>query len=241
MRLLTQVADASAFLKFMIALAARSGELLNCDSISKDVGVSSVTIRRWVSILESSRIVHLLQPYSNSHLKRAIKTPKVIFLDTGLLAYLTRGPTPETLANGAKAGNVFETFVIGEIIKSFLYAGKVNPPLFFYRDRDGREIDLVIEAADVLYPVEIKMTAAPHASMAKHFKALGEVPGMDCGTGVILCQIEKKTWLSDNLVALPVEYVEDSFLRRIMHFRPYTQSIAAEIALIGEYSERRTK
>ena len=87
-RQLTQVADESLFLKFMIALAARSGELLNSDSISKDIGVSNDTIRRWISILQTSRIIYLLQPYANNHLKRAIKTPKIYFLNTGRLAYL---------------------------------------------------------------------------------------------------------------------------------------------------------
>lgn len=204
---LTQVADESVFLKFMIALAARSGELVNFDSISKDIGVSNDTIKRWVSILQTSGIIYLLQPYSNNHLKRAIKTPKVYFMDTGLLAYLTLWPTPETLANGAKAGSVFETFMISEIIKSFLNAGKIKLPIYFYRDRDGREIDLVIESADTLYPVEIKMSASPNIAMAKHFKALDEVAGMKRGTGVILCQYDRKLWLSDQVVALPIEYV----------------------------------
>jgi len=206
-RQLTQVADESLYLKFMVALAARSGELLNYDSIAKDIGVSNDTVKRWVSILQTSGIIYLLQPYFNNHLKRAIKTPKVYFMDTGLLAYLTKWPTHETLANGAKAGNVFETFIISEIIKSYLNAGKVNVPIYFYRDQNGREIDLVIESADTLYPVEIKMSASPNLSMAKHFKALDDVVGMKRGTGVILCQYGRKLWLSDDVVSLPVEYI----------------------------------
>ncbi len=206
-RQLTQVADESIFLKFMIALAARSGELLNYDSISKDIGISNDTVKRWISILQTSRIIYLLQPYANSHLKRAIKTPKIFFMDTGLAAYLTRWPTPETMANGAKAGSFFETYIISEIIKSFLNAGKVNLPLYFYRDRDGREIDLVIESANKLYPIEIKMSASPAISMTRHFSALDEVAGKKRGTGVILCQYDRKLWLSDDVVALPVEYV----------------------------------
>ena len=206
-RQLTQVADESQFLKFMIALAARSGELVNFDSISKDIGVSNDTIKRWVSILQTSGIVYLLQPYFNNHLKRAIKTPKVYFMDTGLLAYLTKWPTPETLANGAKSGNVFETFIISEIIKSYLNAGKVNIPIYFYRDQNGREIDLIIESADTLYPIEIKLTASPNASMAKHFSLLDNIGGMKRGTGVVICQYEHKLWLSDKIVSLPVEYI----------------------------------
>lgn len=204
---LTQVADETLFLKFMIALASRSGELMNFDSISKDIGVSNDTIKRWVSILRTSGIIYLLQPYANNHLKRAIKTPKVYFLDTGLLAYLTRWPTSDTLANGAKAGNVFETFAISEIIKSFLNAGLVNIPLYYYRDRDGREIDLVIESADKLYPVEIKMSASPNLAMAKHFTALDDIAGKQRGTGVVLCQYDRQLWLSDQVVALPIEFI----------------------------------
>jgi hypothetical protein len=206
-RQLTQVADEALFLKFMIAIAARSGELINYDSVARDVGVSSDTIKRWLSILQTSRIIYLLEPYHNNQLKRSIKTPKVYFLDTGLLAYLTRWPTPETLANGAKAGNVFETFVISEIIKSYINAGKINLPLYFYRDRDGREIDLVIESADTLYPIEIKMTASPNISMAKIFSALDDVPDKKRGTGVILCQYDRKHMLSEQVVALPIEYI----------------------------------
>lgn len=204
---LAQVADESQFLKFMIAIAARSGELINYDSVARDVGVSNDTIKRWLSILQTSRIIYLLQPYHNNQLKRAIKTPKVYFLDTGLLAYLTRWPTPETLANGAKAGNVFETFVISEIIKSYINAGIINLPLYFYRDRDGREIDLVIESAETLYPVEIKMTASPQISMAKNFGALDDVSDKKRGLGVILCQYGRKLMLSEQVVALPIEYV----------------------------------
>lgn len=118
-----------------------------------------------------------------------------------------RWPTPQTMANGAKAGNIFETFIISEIIKSYLNAGKVNLPLYFYRYRDGYEIDLVIELADTLYPVEIKMTAAPKQDMARAFKALADIPGKNKRTGVIICQYERKIWLSDEVLALPVEYI----------------------------------
>ncbi len=164
----------------MVALAARSGELLNYQSIAKDLSVSNDTVKRWISVLESSRIIYLLQPYANNHLKRAIKTPKLYFLDTGLLAYLTMWLTPETLSKGAvNGGAVFETFVVSEIIKSFINTGITRLPLYFYRDRDKREIDLLIELGDSLYPpIEIKHGAnPPNASMAKHFSALDALPG----------------------------------------------------------------
>jgi hypothetical protein len=206
-RQLTQVADESLFVQFMVSLAARSGELLNYESVAKDIGVSNETVKRWVSILQTSRIIYLLQPYSSSHLKRAIKTPKIYFMDTGLMAYLTRWPTPETLASGAKAGNFFETYFVGEIIRSFLNAGKTDLPLYFYRDRDGVEIDLVIEDGGILYPIEIKMSASPALSMAKSFAALDDMPNMVRGEGVILCRYERPLWLSNDVVALPTEYV----------------------------------
>ena len=206
-RQLTQVADENVFLRFMVALAARSGELLNYQSVAQDVGVSPETIKRWVSILESSRIIYLLQPYANNHLKRAIKTPKIYFMDTGLVAYLTRWPTAATLENGAVAGNIFETFVISEIIKTYLNVGKVNPPLYYYRDRDQKEIDLLIEDGDKLYPVEIKLSANPVKSMGRHFPVLKQISNKEVQPGVILCQYEKKLWLDDNLMVLPIEYV----------------------------------
>ena len=206
-RQLTQVADESLFMQFMVSLAARSGELLNYVSIAKDIGVSNETVKRWVSILQTSRIIFLLEPYSNNHLKRAIKTPKIYFMDTGLMAYLTRWPTPATLANGAKAGNFFETYIVGEIIRSFLNAGKTDLPLYFYRDRDGTEIDLVIEDGGALFPIEIKMSASPTLSMAKAFAALDGIPDRKRETGVILCRYDRPLWLSENVVALPTEYV----------------------------------
>lgn len=206
-RNLTQVADENIFLKFMISLAARTGELLNYASIAKDIGISTDTVRRWTSLLESSRIIYLLYPYSNNHLKRAIKTPKVYFLDTGLAAYLTKWLTSETLQNGAVAGNFFESFIISEIIKSFFNAGKTNLPLYYYRDKDGKEIDLIIEQGDEIYPIEIKMSAAPNQSMAKHFSVLDRLADKKVQTGTILCQYERPLWLKEDLVALPIEYL----------------------------------
>lgn len=141
------------------------------------------------------------------YLKRAIKTPKVYFMDTGLLAYLTRWLTKETLQFGAAAGNVFETFVISEIIKSFYNVGISKPNLYFYRDRDQKEIDLIIEDGQDLYPIEIKMTGKPEAKMAKYFSILKELPNVNVKPGVILCQYDKKIWLKEDLLALPIEYI----------------------------------
>ena len=204
---LINISDESKFLKFMISLASRSGELLNYGAVANEVGVSNETVKRWVSVLRTSRIIYLVEPYFNNHLKRVIKTPKIYFMDVGLLAYLTKWPTPETLANGAKAGNIFETFIISEIVKSYLNAGIINPPLYFYRDKDKKEIDLIIEEAEKIYPIEIKMSASPNKEMAKNFSVLKRKVDKEIGTGVIICQYDNKVYLSEDILVLPIEYI----------------------------------
>ena len=204
---LINISDESKFLKFMISLASRSGELLNYGAVANEVGVSNETVKRWVSVLRTSRIIYLMEPYFNNHLKRVIKTPKIYFMDVGLLAYLTKWPTPETLANGAKAGNIFETFVVSEIIKSYLNAGIINPPIYFYRDKDKKEIDLIIEEAEKIYPIEIKMSASPNKEMAKNFSVLKRKIDKEIGTGIIICQYDNKVYLSEDILVLPIEYI----------------------------------
>ena len=204
---LINISDESKFLKFMISLASRSGELLNYGAVANEVGISNETVKRWVSVLRTSRIIYLLEPYCNNHLKRVIKTPIIYFMDVGLLAYLTKWPTPETLANGAKAGNIFETFIISEIVKSYLNAGIINPPLYFYRDKDKKEIDLIIEEAEKIYPIEIKMSASPNKEMAKNFSVLKRKIDKEIGTGIIICQYDNKVYLSEDILVLPVEYI----------------------------------
>ncbi len=200
------------FTKFLTAAAARSGELLNYRNIANEVGVSEPTVKNWISILERTGIVFLLQPFSNSALTRAIKTPKLYFRDTGLLCYLTRWTTADALKNSAVAGNVFETFVVSEIVKSYANEGlDYSFHIFYYRGKDKtaseNEIDLVIEENGILYPVEIKMTGNPKSSMAAANTILDKVAGKTRGMGVILCLIDKKTYLRENLLALPIEYI----------------------------------
>ncbi|MDI9469787.1 MAG: DUF4143 domain-containing protein [Bacillota bacterium] len=149
---LTKIGERTDFTRFMTAVAARSGELLNYDSIARTVGVAATTVKRWLSILETSGLICLLYPYASNHLKRILKTPKVYFMDTGLMAWLSRWLTPETIASGAKAGQFFETWVISEIVKSYLNAGKSLRGLYFYRDADQCEIDLLIESGQTIYP-----------------------------------------------------------------------------------------
>lgn len=207
LRQLTEVAKEKNFLDFMVSLAARSAELLNYQSIAKDIGVSAETIKRWTSILETSGIIYLLYPYHNNHLKRVLKTPKVYFMDTGLLVYLTRWLTPETLRVGAFSGNVFESFVIAEVIKSFQNKGISRPPLYFYRDHDQKEIDLIIEDGQDIYPVEIKLSANPNKQMAKNFSVLQNIKNKNIKHGSILCLYNQLMWLAEDLVSIPLEYL----------------------------------
>ena len=208
-RSLTNVSSITDFTRFMVAIAARSGELLNYSNVAQEVGVSVDTIKRWTAILETSGIIYLLKPYSNNHLKRAIKTPKVYMLDTGLMAWLTKWLTPETISKGAKSGQFFETFVVSEIIKSFYNKG-IEPPIYFYRDTNQKEIDLLIEYDRTLYPVEIKTSASPDKKMVKTFSILKDnLPESEIkiGTGVIINQYPQRLWLAEDLVALPVWYI----------------------------------
>lgn len=206
-------ADSLAFTKFMTAVAARTGEMLNYANIASEVGMSEPTIKSWVSILERTGIIFILQPYSASALKRAIKTPKIYFRDTGLACYLTRWTSAEALKNSAVAGSMFETFVVSEILKSYSNEGmEYTFSIFYYRGKDRKattenEIDLVIEEDGVLYPIEIKMTGNPNASMGRTNQVLDGIPGKKRGMGAVICMIDKKTYLRENLVALPIEYV----------------------------------
>ncbi len=206
-------ADSITFTKFLTAAAARTGEILNYANIAGEVGVSEPTIKKWISILERTGIIFLLQPYSASTLSRAIKSPKIYFRDTGLACYLTRWLTPDALKCSAVAGNMFETFMVSEILKSYSNEGmdyKFN--IFYYRGKDKsasgeNEIDIIIEEDGVLYPVEIKMSGNPKANMGATNPVLDKIKEKTRGMGVILCLIDKKTYLRENLVALPIEYV----------------------------------
>lgn len=206
---ISHIDDKTDFVRFMASVAARSGELLNYDSISKDIGVSSTTVKRWLQILQTAGIIFLLYPYYSNHLKRMIKTPKVYFMDTGLMAWLTRWVTPDTIKYGAKAGQFFETFVVSEIIKSLLNAGKSTRDLYFYRDADQKEIDLIIQDGRTIYPVEIKMTARPHKKMASAFSVLESVRADDIqiGNGAVINLYHKPLLIDRNVLSIPAGYL----------------------------------
>ncbi|MDO4489102.1 MAG: ATP-binding protein [Eubacteriales bacterium] len=206
-------ADSITFTKFLTAVAARTGEILKYANIASEVGVSEPTVKNWISILERTGIVYLLQPYSASALNRAIKAPKIYFRDTGLACYLTRWLTADALKNSAVAGNMFETFVVSEILKSYSNEGRdYRFNIYYYRGKDksvsnDNEIDLIIEENGTLYPIEIKMTGNPKANMGATNLVLDKVTDRKRGMGIILCLIDKKTYLRENLIALPIHYI----------------------------------
>ncbi len=204
---LSTIGDTVKFTKFMVAAAASIGQLLNVASLARDVGISQATAEKWLSILVASNIIYLLQPYSNNIMKRVVKTPKLYFLDTGLATYLTRWTTTEVLKNGAMAGAFFENFVIAEIIKSYYNKGYTSLPLYFYRDKDMCEIDLLIEDAGTLYPIEIKKHADPSKKDVSAFKILENIPNIKRGNGGVVCLYDNVVSLSDKDKVIPIFYL----------------------------------
>ena len=206
-REITEIGDTVKFTKFMVAAAASTGQLLNLASLARDVGISQPTAERWLSVLVASNLVFLLRPYASNITKRAVKTPKLYFLDTGLAAYLTRWNTPDVLKNGAMAGAFFESFVIAEIIKSYYNRGILEPALYFYRDKDMNEIDLLIEENGLLYPLEIKKHADPSSKDINAFSRIDKITGMKRGPGGVICLYDNLITLQGEDKAIPVKYL----------------------------------
>lgn len=213
-RELSAVQNPSDFRKFMIACAARTGRMLNNTSIANDIGIDSKTARNWMSILEASGIVYLLEPFEHNLLKRTVRTPKLYFRDTGLAAYLTRWMTPDQLSAGAMAGQIFETFVVSEILKSYSNCG-MDYRLFisYYRGKDVREgegddeIDLIIEQNGKYYPIEIKKNEKVSEHQAASFRVLDRIPGNKRGTGAIISNAAMPSQIGENLLSIPVWYI----------------------------------
>lgn len=210
---LSQVADETAFLNFMSAAAARTATNVNYEALANEIGISAPTAKHWLSVLVSSGIIALIQPYSNNALKRVIKAPRMYFLDTGLCAHLTRWSSAETLEAGAMSDEFFETWVVSEIYKSYLNAGQ-KPPLYFYRDSNKKEIDVIIYQDGTVFPVEIKKSSAPKNAV-RNFSVLAPIerePSEEdafsgavhlktgIGTGAVVCMapdllpVDKKNW-----------------------------------------------
>lgn len=200
-----KISNELVFTNFMQALAAQTAQLLNYASIAKEVGASECTIKSWVSVLQTSGLIYLLQPYSNNRTSRAIKTPKIYFMDTGLACYLTKWTTPETLESGAYSGAIFETYVVSEIIKSYWHNGE-NPNIYFYRDKDQKEVDVILEQDGLLYPIEIKKKTNPTKSEAKHLHTL-PIKGAKFGMGAVICSAATYLPLDEKTFIVPVGYI----------------------------------
>ena len=205
-RKIAQVGDEGDFLKFMTVVAAMTGQMLNLSSLSRDVGISEPTAKRWLSILRGSGLVYLLKPYHNNAIKRTVKTPKIHFLDIGLAAYLTRWLTPETLSSGAMNGHFFESFVFAEILKSYTNAGK-EADFYFLRDGNQKEIDLLIHENDTLYPLEMKIHTEPTSSDIKHFSMIENVKNIKIGDGGIICLSNEFLPIKDKYKIIPVSFI----------------------------------
>ena len=195
---LEQVGKLDEFRTLVTCLAANTAQELKYETLANEVGVSAVTIKSWVTVLERSGIIFILRPYYSNISKRLVKTPKCYFLDTGLAAYLTSWPSYETLMNGNASGAFFETFVVGEILKGYYNSGK-EPNLYYYRDIDKKEIDLLMVGAGCIYPMEIKKAKTP-SDPDKNFSVLGKL-GLEVKPGLIICMadeffpLKRDTWL----------------------------------------------
>ncbi len=199
---LAQVGNEATFLRFLKACAARTAQMLNLSDLARDADVSVNTAKNWLSVLQASFQVQLLQPYHSNVTKRLVKRPKLYFLDTGLCAYLTEWSSPETLEVGAMSGPIFETHVYTEILKSWWHRGEF-PQVYYYRNKDGKEIDLLFAADETLYPVEIKKSAAPNREWRKMFTVLDPLQE-DVGESAVVCLCQESLPLSERIMAVPV-------------------------------------
>lgn len=194
--------DALKFNRFITAVAARCSQLLNYKALADDADIDQPTAKNWVNILETLGIIFQLHPYSNNVLKRTIKTPKVYFYDTGLVCYLTRWSSPEVAESGAMSGALLENFAVSEIMKGYQNAG-LEPYLYFYRDRDAKEIDVILEGDGKLCPLEIKKTVTPDKRMTRVFNVIDKSP-LQLGTGAVLCMADKFSAFDSNNLIIPI-------------------------------------
>ncbi|MCQ2380106.1 MAG: ATP-binding protein [Victivallaceae bacterium] len=202
-RNLAKVRDLEKFYKFLKSCAARTGRMLNCNELARDCEINVCTAQSWLSMLVSSRIVFLLPAFAGNLPARLVKSPKLYFLDTGLCSHLTGWPSPETLESGAMSGAIFETWCISEILKSYWNAGRDARNLFHYRDKGKREIDLIIDTPEGLFPVECKKTSSPKPDDVRHFKLL-EAFGKPVLKGALLCTCDSVMPLPNmNVACIP--------------------------------------
>ncbi|ULQ60415.1 ATP-binding protein [Brucepastera parasyntrophica] len=194
--------DSLKFMNFVTSVAARTGQLVNYKGIADDCDIDQTTAKNWLRILETLGIIFYLHPYSNNVLKRTIKTPKLYFYDTGLVCYLTKWSNAETVMNGAMNGALLENYTVSEILKSYHNTG-FEPALYYYRDKDSKEIDLLLESDGALHPVEIKKSASPDSRITRVFDVIDRGP-LERGTGGVLCMAEKLGAFDSRNLIVPV-------------------------------------
>jgi hypothetical protein len=206
-RQLINVKDENKFIKFISSVAARTGGEYNSFDIANDVEIDSKTVDSWMSILKNTNLIYMLQSYSNNNIKKAIKRPKIYFMDTGLACYLTGYINSETLERSAYNGAIFETYIISEIIKSYTNNGKdPRTRLYYYRDSNQKEIDLLVFYDNKVYPVEIKKSANPGKTAIKNFDVV-EKFGAERGNGTVLCMTQDILAIDENNYYVPIEYI----------------------------------
>ena len=201
-RELSGAIDALKFNRFVTAVAARCSQLVNFTALAEDADIDIQTAKSWLNILETLGIVFLLHPYSNNVLKRTIRTPKLYFYDTGLVCYLTRWSSAEVAESGAMSGALLENFTVSELMKSYQNEG-LSPYLYFYRDRDAKEIDVLLEGNGKLFPLEIKKTATPDKRIVRTFDVIEKSP-LERGTGAVLCMAQEFSAFDRENLIVPV-------------------------------------
>lgn len=194
--------DALKFIRFVTAAAARCSQLVNYTALAEDADINIQSAKSWLNILETLGIVFLLHPYSNNVLKRTIRTPKLYFYDTGLVCYLTRWSSAEVAESGAMSGALLENFTVSELMKSYQNA-ELSPYLYFYRDRDAKEIDVLLEGNGKLFPLEIKKTATPDKRIVRTFDVIEKSP-LERGTGAVLCMAQEFSAFDRDDLIVPI-------------------------------------
>ena len=202
-RALTTIEDENSFIKFMRIVAARTGQVVKYNQLALEAGISQPTAKKWLSLLITSGIVFILEPFYENLTKRLTKMPKLYFYDTGLCAFLCGWSSPEVLEQGAMNGAFFENFVVIEIFKNYLNNGK-KPSFFFYRDTEQKEIDLIIEQNQQLFPIEVKLTASPNKAMVKNFSIL---PEEKFSSGALICMTSEDYPITQKVNAVPIWYL----------------------------------
>lgn len=201
-RELSDAIDSLKFLHFITAVAARCGQILNIAEISRDADINQKQAKNWLGVLEALGLIFYLHPYSNNMLKRLVKTPKLYFYDTGLVCYLTKWSSAETLQSGAMNGAILENYVVAEIRKTYLNCGK-DPYMYYYRDKDAREIDIILEHDGVLNPIEIKKSANPGSELIKVFKLLDKSSAKR-SKGAVVCMKPELSAIDRENYIIPV-------------------------------------